>query len=498
MTEAEIEDSFYSTLSFGTAGIRGELGLGTNKLNIYQVRRVIHGFGLYLKENKKKLIIVAHDNRHMSKEFVIETINVLEGLGISTLIFDGMRPTPLLSYAVRHLNAGGGVIITASHNPKEYNGIKLYDETGRQLIPEEIIPVAEKIDGLGYFDNSFDCVSPKFINKEVEVEYLKMVKSISLNKVEPIEAVFTPLHGTGGVFIKDILPNIYLVKEQMEADPNFSTVSLPNPEDVNAFDLAIKLGKRVNADILLATNPDADRVGCMIYDNGYQFLNGNEIAIILLNYILENKNLDNGIVYKSIVSSGLGNAICKKCGVKMEETLTGFKYIGKKMNETDKEFLFGYEESRGCIISDSVRDKDALQATYMLYEACSYYKSKGLTLLNVLENLYNEFGRYNNLTVSYTLRGQLGLKHKSMIMDYFRSNMISGALRKIDYLNETGLMKDDIVKFELDGGSVIIRPSGTEPKIKVYLESFSDTLKIDKLEEKISILIENIKGENDE
>ncbi len=402
------------------------------------------------------------------------------------------------------MKADAGVIITASHNPKEYNGVKLYDETGRQLIPSEIVPISKKIESIKYFESVFPNVEPKYVTADVEMKYIEMVKSIKLNNVKEIKAVFTPLHGTGGVFIKDILPNVHLVEQQMIADPDFSTLNLPNPENEEAFALALELGNSVDADILLATDPDADRVGCMIKDNGYHFLSGNEIAVILLKYILDDaksKNrLSNRIVYKSIVSSKLGKMMCQKYGVTMEETLTGFKYIGKLMNETKKKYLFGYEESNGCIINDDVRDKDAMQAAYLLYEACSYYKTRGLTLLDVLKGLYDEFGKYANKTISYMLDGQGGQLLKEKIMQYFKENSIDKAINKIDYNIEPGMMKDNIVKFDLNNGSVIIRPSGTEPKIKVYLELNGSNVdnELQLLERYITGIINNIKGERDE
>lgn len=492
MSTEERDDSFYTSLSFGTAGIRGKLGLGPNRMNYYQVTKVISGYAKYLKSVGATKIAIAHDNRLFSREFTLLSVDILKAYGIDTYAFDTLAPTPLLSYTVRELKLDGGVIITASHNPKEYNGIKLYDETGCQFTPDGIAPIVEFIEKADFFE-TYDQADYLEVPSTLIDQYVKDVQSISLNDVEPIKATFTPLHGTGGVLIDRILPGLDLVKEQMVPDGNFTTCEAPNPETTLSFELALEYAKKNDSEVILATDPDSDRLGIMVKHNGvYAFLNGNELAVLILNYILESKSFDNGVVYKSVVTGNLGVEICKKYDVELVETLTGFKYIGSLMNTSDKEYVFGYEESNGCIIKDIVRDKDALQAVFLLHEAASFYKMQGMTLVDKLEAIQKEFGFYYNETVSFTLEGQEGVAKKLRVMDYFRTHEFDGMVNRIDFLGETDLPKDDIVKISFDSISLIARPSGTEPKIKVYMEAINDKSLIEKHKTLIADAIEQL------
>ncbi len=492
MSEEEKNDSFYTSLSFGTAGIRGRIGLGPNRMNYYQVTKVISGYAEYLKSVGANAVAIAHDNRLFSREFTLLSVNILKANGIEVYAFDTLAPTPLLSYVVRELELDGGVIITASHNPKEYNGIKLYDKTGCQITPDKIVPIIDAIDAADYFE-SYKDATYKQVPDSVVDKYVTEVQSIKLRDVEPIKATFTPLHGTAGVLIDRVLPGLDLVTEQMVADGHFSTCEVPNPESTVAFELALKYARENDSEVVLATDPDADRVGIMVKHEGeYVYLNGNESAVLLLNYILESKPFENGIVYKSIVTGNLGKRICEAYGIEMEETLTGFKYIGTRMNESEKTYVFGYEESNGCIIKDIVRDKDSLQAVFMLYEAASFYKAQGLTLLDKLDEIYKKYGYFYNTTISFSLEGQEGAAKKARVMEFFRTHSFDGLLNRIDFLGETGLPKDDIVKLVFDSISLIVRPSGTEPKVKVYMEAIDDETLVDTYKTLVSDYIEKI------
>ncbi len=492
LTEEERSDSFYTELSFGTAGIRGKLGMGPNRMNNYQVSKVISGYAKYLNSVNATKIAIAHDNRLYSREFTLLAVNILAEFGIETYAFETLAPTPLLSYTVRELNLDGGVIITASHNPKNYNGIKLYDNSGCQFTPEKIEPIVEFINESDFF-GTYPKSNYLKVPEELIEEYVNEVKSISLNEVSPIKATFTPLHGTGGLLIEKILPELNLVSEQMIPDGHFTTVAAPNPENIEAFELALKYAKANDSEIILATDPDADRLGVMVKHKGeYKFLNGNEIAVLILNYILESKSFDNGVVYKSIVTGNLGEVICAAHGVEMVQTLTGFKYIGTMMNESDKEFVYGYEESNGCIVKDIVRDKDALQAVYLMNEAASFYLDRGLTLIDKLDELYVKYGYFYNETISFMLEGQEGLAKKNRVMNHFRTHEFENLLERVDYLGETDLPKDDIVKLQFENISLIVRPSGTEPKVKVYMEAVNNSELIDKYKITIAEAIKNL------
>ena len=493
MTDQEKKEAFTNDMEFGTGGMRGILGAGTNRLNIYIIRKASYGFGLWLKEQSKNpSAVIAFDNRHYSKEFALETAKVFASMGIKAYVADELRPTPYLSYAVRELEATGGVMITASHNTKEYNGYKIYDADGCQLVPKYADVVIEKINSVEDIFSIETEKNPQLINKipeEIDSKYIEMVKEISLrNDDKNIKVVYTPLHGTGSVFAPKILRqlgyDVVCVEEQMVHDPDFSSVSSANPENKQAFDKAIELGKEVNADILLANDPDADRLGIAPLHNGeYVLLTGNQTAAIVLKYLLENTKTipENSYLFTTIVSSNLPAKMAIKNGLKVKEVLTGFKFIGEqaKLIEKTGNYFFGYEESYGCLVSDKVRDKDAMQASLMACEACNYYKAQGKTLVDVLNEIYTEYGYYIEGIENIVLKGLDGAAKIQTIMDYFRNNdiAIKGITIKEDYKLQTvsgsnkkiDLPKSNVIKYILDDESwFILRPSGTEPKLKVY------------------------------
>ena len=493
MTDQEKKEAFTNDMEFGTGGMRGILGAGTNRLNIYIIRKASYGFGLWLKEQSKNpSAVIAYDNRHYSKEFASETAKVFASMGIKAYVCSDLRPTPFLSFAVRELHATGGVMITASHNTKEYNGYKIYDSEGCQLVPRLADQVIEKINAV---ENVFAIETdknPSFIggvSEDVDRKYMDMVEEISLrNDDKNIKVVYTPLHGTGSVFAPKILRelgyDVTCVEEQMVHDPDFSSVSSANPENKQAFDKAIALGKEANADILLANDPDADRLGIAPLHNGeYVLLTGNQTAAIVLKYLLDNTKVipENSYLFTTIVSSNLPTKIALKNGLKVKEVLTGFKFIGEQAALIEKtgNYFFGFEESYGCLVSDKVRDKDAMQASLMACEACNYYKAQGKTLVDVLYELYEEYGYHIEGLENIVLKGLDGAEKIQKIMDYFRNNEIniSGIKVKEDYKLQTvtgsnkkiDLPKSNVIKYILDDESwFILRPSGTEPKLKIY------------------------------
>jgi len=493
MTDQEKKEAFTNDLEFGTGGMRGILGAGTNRLNIYIIRKATYGFGMWLKtQSNNPSCVIAFDNRHYSKEFSIETAKVLASMGIRAYVCDELRPTPYLSFAVRELHATGGVMITASHNTKEYNGYKIYDSEGCQLVPRLADQVIENINSVEDIFSIETEKNPTLINtvsSDVDDKYIEMVKEISLrNDDKNIKVVYTPLHGTGSVFAPKILRqlgyDVLCVEEQMVHDPDFSSVSSANPENKQAFDKAIELGKKVKADILLANDPDADRLGIAPLHNGeYVLLTGNQTASIILKYLLENTKTipENSYLFTTIVSSNLPSKIALKNGLKVKEVLTGFKFIGEqaKLIEKTGNYFFGFEESYGCLVSDKVRDKDAMQASLMACEACNYYKAQGKTLVDVLNDIYAEYGYYIEGIENIVLKGLDGAAKIQSIMDYFRNNEvdIKGIVVKEDYKLQTvtgsnkkiDLPKSNVIKYILDDESwFILRPSGTEPKLKVY------------------------------
>ena len=518
--EKEMEDRFYTELSFGTAGMRGVLGAGMNRMNKYNVRRATKGLAGYLLENPeeaKRGVVIAYDSRRCSAEFAKDTALVLCAEGVPAFLFDALRPVPVLSYAVRHLNAKAGVVITASHNPPQYNGYKVYGEDGAQVGPETAEGITRVIRSTKYTDcvlmneqEALDKGLLKIIgNKEVDDDYIAQVKTLSINpellrtEGSKLHIVYTPLHGSGNVpvrrLLKEIgLTNVAVVKEQEMPDPNFSTIKVPNPEDPGAYELAFRLAAQVDANVIFATDPDCDRLGVAVKDGQgeWHLLSGNQIGCVLLHYILSSlkkagKLPKNGAAVKSIVSTSLANRICESFGISIYETLTGFKYIGEKiqqfMDKGDHTFLFGFEESYGFLSSTFVRDKDGVNASLLVSEVACACMAEGITFYDRIQEIFREYGYYANSVVSTTLPGKDGLTRMKEIMSTLRAQPpkeIAGlkvtAVR--DYLKgirtengqetPTGLPVSDVLYFELEKGNwVCVRPSGTEPKIKLYINA---------------------------
>lgn len=513
----ELEDCFYKNLEFGTGGMRGEIGPGTNRMNIYTVRKASQGLADYIstfgEEAKKRGVVIAYDSRHKSPEFAMEAAITLASNGVQAYVFEELRPTPELSFAVRHLNAYSGIVVTASHNPPEYNGYKVYGSDGGQLPPEDADIVIAKVNEI---KNELEIIVGlekelkstgliKMIGAEIDKAYIDKLTSISLNSSlsnEDIKIIFTPLHGTGNMPVRSGLKalgytGVTVVKEQELPDPNFSTVSSPNPEEHAAFELAIKLGEEIDADILIGTDPDADRLGVAVKNNQdeYIVLTGNQTGALLLHYILTEKRKKgvlptNGVVLKTIVTSELGRDIARSFGLDTIDTLTGFKFIGEKMKEYEETgeytFQFGYEESYGYLIGDFVRDKDAVQAALLAVEVCAYYKNQGMTMYEGLLEIYRNYGFYREGLKSLTLKGKEGSEQIGNLLATFRSEpptSIAGirvatiedysASSRFDAL--TGqttkilLPKSNVLKYYLEDGSwFCLRPSGTEPKVKFY------------------------------
>ncbi|MCR2806761.1 phospho-sugar mutase [Paenibacillus soyae] len=506
--EKEITDRFYRDLEFGTGGLRGVMGAGTNRMNAYTVGKATQGLANWLLARaggSAPSVVIAHDSRNNSPEFALDSALVLAGNGIKTYLFRGLRPTPQLSFAVRELGCSSGIVITASHNPPEYNGYKAYGADGCQLIPEDAEQVIAAIGAI-----SFDAIKRLtqeeaeaqgllvWLGEEADRQYIDTVIGESLNKEllqgelgESFGVVFTPLHGTGNIPVREALKgigfrNVHIVKEQEQPDGYFSTVKSPNPEEREAFELAIQMAKEVNADIIIGTDPDADRMGAVVKDNkgDYVVLSGNQSGALMVHYklsVLKERGLlpANGVVVKTIVTSEMGADIARAYGAEVENTLTGFKYIGEKMTGYEKtgerSFLFGYEESYGYLTGTYARDKDAIVAAMIICEAAAYYSSKGKTLYDVLGELYGTFGYYLEGLESRTLKGLDGVQKIGAIMNDWRKNPpaeIGGVkiAKALDYSGGLdGLRPENVLKYMLEDGSwFCLRPSGTEPKIKVY------------------------------
>ena len=444
LTKEDFQDSFYKSLEFGTAGMRGLLGVGPNRMNVYTVAKAALGFGLYLLETfpqEERHVAIAYDNRHMSYEFSQVSAQVLSRLGIASYVFTQPRPTPELSFAVSHLDCVGGIVITASHNPKEYNGFKVYDETGCQLVDHKIKRVIECIneheDETSINFKDFDASLIHTIETSFDETYKAAVSEIQLRPEDKktVSIVFSSQHGTAFPIMTDLFQSagydVTVVTEQTPYDPDFSNTKTPNPEDKASYDLAIEYAKDNNADIVLSCDPDADRMGIVVSHLGeFVYLTGNQGGSILQEYIYSTlSDFDampaNPMMYNTVVTSDLGKKIAEHYGVGVEQTLTGFKYIGEKIEAAktrgDSNFVFGYEESYGYLINDLARDKDAIQACLMLAEAANYYKSQGLTLIDVLESLYARYGAHHEETVAYTLSGEAGLNQIQSIMKEFRT-----------------------------------------------------------------------------
>ena len=517
---AEIEDRFYTELSFGTAGMRGVIGAGMNRMNKYNVRRATKGLARYLLRNPEEAargVVIAYDSRRCSAEFAKDTALVLCAEGVPAYLFDALRPVPVLSFALRHLKAIAGVVVTASHNPPQYNGYKVYAEDGAQVGPEAAEGITEMIRSIEYTDcklmDEQEAIDRGLLhiigNKEVDDDYIAMIKTLCIQpellkqEGNRLNIVYTPLHGSGNVpvrrMLKEIgLTNVAVVKEQEMPDPNFSTIKVPNPEDPGAYELAFKLAAEVNASVIFATDPDCDRLGVAVKDREgeWHLLTGNQIGCVLLHYILstlkKNGKLPaNGAAVKSIVSTSLANRICENYGVKMYEVLTGFKFIGEKIQQFqdsgEHTFLFGFEESYGFLSSTFVRDKDGVNASLLISEVACACMAEGITLYDRVQEIFREYGYFVEKVVSTTLPGKDGLTRMKEIMAGLREHppveiggMKVTAVR--DYLKgirvadgkteKTGLPASDVLYFELEDGCwVCVRPSGTEPKIKLYVNT---------------------------
>ncbi|WKN29086.1 phospho-sugar mutase [Apilactobacillus kunkeei] len=544
----EISDAFGTNMSFGTAGMRGLIGAGINRMNIYTVRQATEGLASYMdtldEKSKNRGVAISFDSRYHSKEFAYETARVLGQHNIKAYVFDDIRPTPELSFAIRHLHAFAGVMITASHNPMQYNGYKIYGEDGGQMPPKAsdmITDYVRKVDDVFAIDVSDvkdlrDKQLLSVIGEDVDDAYLANVKTVNVNHDlikevgKKLKFVYTPLHGTGKIICRRALDNVgfknySLVKQQAIADPEFPTVDFPNPEFPEAFNYAIKLGNGENADVLIATDPDADRLGAAVRqpDGSYELMTGNQIASVLLDYILTAKKNANdlpedGTVVKSIVSTELATKIANNYGVEMQNVLTGFKYIAEKIKDfeasKDHTFLFGFEESFGYLIKPFVRDKDAIQSTVLLAEVAAYYKQKGQTLYDGLQAIYKKYGYHEEKTISKTFSGIEGKEKMANIMNELRSNPLNEFNnQKVESLedfqtstktNADGstetieLPAANVLKYWLsDGTWFAIRPSGTEPKIKFYLgtvDSSKDAVinKLKTYEEAVDQLIEQL------
>ncbi len=502
LSREEAEDSFYRDLEFGTGGLRGVMGLGTNRMNIYTVRRATQGLASEIldcgADFAEKGVVIAHDSRNNSHEFALEAANVLCANGIKTYLFDDLRPTPELSFAVRYLNCARGIVITASHNPKEYNGYKVYGEDGGQIPPQTADKIIKYIDDTDIFDGVKLCDEPKIniIGEKIDSAYIKAVKAQSLGTKIPDEfkVVYTPLHGSGNIPVRRILTetgvkNVFVVPEQEKPDGNFPTVKSPNPENSEAFDIAVGYAKKQNADLVFGTDPDSDRIGVVVKVNNdeYKVLNGNQTGCLLLEYILrkekENGTLPkNGAVVKTIVTSELVRRIADDYGIITLDVLTGFKFIGEKIkafeNSGEHSFVFGLEESFGYLKGTYARDKDAVVAAMLICEAAADYKQRGMTLYDGLMELYEKYGFCAQKLKTLTLSGIDGSEKIQKMMHKFRNeSMPFDVVKKLDYKDGlSGLPKTNVLKFILPNGWFAVRPSGTEPKIKFYFEIFGDAL----------------------
>ena len=520
---AEIEDRFYRELEFGTAGMRGVLGAGTNRLNIYNVRRVTRALAKYIlttPDGKDKGVAIAYDSRNMSDVFARQAALVLCAAGVKVFLFESLRPVPVLSFTIRHLKCIAGIVITASHNPKQYNGYKAYWTDGGQMPPESVKGITDRIPETTYAESvpmdeqaALDAGLLNYIGKDVDDAYIAAVKKLSVNPElarevgKDLKIVYTPLHGSGNIPVRRIfdeigMKNVYVVPEQEKPDGNFPTVRVPNPEESDAFRLALQMQKELGADLCVGTDPDCDRVGiaCMTADGTPRLLNGNQIGCVLLHYILSQKKErgelpENAAAVTTIVSTNMARAIAESFGCKMIEVLTGFKYIAEQIHlfETTgcNTFMFGFEESFGYLSGTDVRDKDGVNACMLIAEAaCWYKKNFNKTLVDAIDMLYQQYGYYGDKVVSFVCPGKDGLEKMQSLMASLRDNPpteIGGAkvVALRDYQKSTRvegdkvetltLPKSNVLYFELENDAwVCVRPSGTEPKIKLYVNAVSD------------------------
>lgn len=510
----EIEDRFYKDLEFGTAGLRGVIAAGTNRINIYTVRRATFGLANYIiknttEEEKNRGVVIAHDNRHMSRVFCMEAANTLAACGIKAYIFDSLRTTPELSFAVRNLHAIAGIVITASHNPTEYNGYKVYWEDGAQVMPHIANAITDEINEIHDYSTIPTLTEENkelviMLDQKQDTEFIEAVKSQVIRKElikevgKDFKIVFTPLCGTGNVPIKRALKevgfeNVVVVKEEEMPDPNFAGIDYPNPEDKKALIRGIGLAKEVGADLVIATDPDCDRVGVAVKTTSgeYALLTGNQIGGMLTNYIIEglkenNKLKENSTLIKTIVTSEFGADIAKSNNVDVLNVLTGFKFIGEKIKSfeqnNEKTYMFGYEESYGYLVGTHARDKDGVVAAVLISEMAAYYYSKGLSLYEGLVELYKKYGFFKEETISLTLKGIEGIAKIKDIIAYFRENGIDN-VNKVKVVDTKDYAKgiDDLPKAEVlkyfleDGSWIAVRPSGTEPKLKFYVAVKGET-----------------------
>ncbi|HEO0172112.1 TPA: phospho-sugar mutase [Streptococcus agalactiae] len=545
MDEKTKEDAFYTNLEFGTAGMRGYIGAGTNRINIYVVRQATEGLAKLIEtkgeEAKKRGVAIAYDSRHFSPEFAFESAQVLAQHGIKSYVFEALRPTPELSFAVRHLNAYAGIMVTASHNPAPFNGYKVYGQDGGQLAPADADALTDFIRAienpfaveLADLDESKSAGLIQVIGEDVDIEYLREVKDVNINQDlinnfgKDMKIVYTPLHGTGEMLTRRALAqagfeSVVVVESQAKADPDFSTVKSPNPESQAAFALAEELGREVDADVLVATDPDADRLGVEIRqpDGSYKNLSGNQIGAIIAKYILEAHKTagtlpENAALAKSIVSTELVTKIAESYGATMFNVLTGFKFIAEKIQEFEEKhnhtYMFGFEESFGYLIKPFVRDKDAIQAVLLVAEIAAYYRSRGLTLADGIDEIYKEYGYFAEKTISVTLSGVDGAAEIKKIMDKFRENgpkqfNNTDIVLLEDFQKQTATKNDGIIsnlttppsnvlKYTLaDDSWIAVRPSGTEPKIKFYIATVGNDLadaetKIANIEKEITTFV---------
>ena len=511
MKEDEKNDAFYALIEFGTAGMRGILGPGTNRINIHTIRKATQGYANYIVSHGEKAcqqgIAIGYDNRHMSKEFAFDCANLLAKNNIVSYVFESLRPTPELSFAVRHLGCFGGIMITASHNPKEYNGYKLYDEKGCQLVPHLASQVIDQVNAIEdelAIESKIDESQKELIHvigQEVDEAYYENVLSIQLNPNvnKDIKIVFSPEHGTANIPVQEVYKRAGYtcipVVEQCSPDPDFSNTPTPNPEQAGAYELALEYARNNNADLILVCDPDADRMGVGVLHRGdYVVLTGNQSGSVEIEYICsqlqaQGKMPENPVMFNTVVTSDLGEKVASDYGVSTEKTLTGFKFIGEKVAKYEqtheKNYVFGYEESYGSLIKPFVRDKDAPQACLMLAEACAFYKQQGKDLVDVLDSLYDRHGTYEESQVALTLSGEAGALRIKEILQNLRENAptsIDGVkvVRIEDYKEAvikegdttqplSGFTKSDVLKYYLEDGSwIAVRPSGTEPKCKFY------------------------------
>jgi phosphoglucomutase len=523
--DKEIEDRFYKDLDFGTGGLRGEIGAGSNRMNVYTVAQATQGFANYLNDSfKNPSIAIAYDSRNMSKEFAKSAALTLCANDIKVYLYESLRPTPVLSYTVRELKCSGGIVVTASHNPKIYNGYKVYDEFGGQVTDEKaniIIECVNAVDDFSKIKNIDEEIALEkgllsYIGEDLDNLYYEKVKGLTIRtdlvkeKAETLNVIYTPIHGSGNVPVRSVLKqlgysNVKVVKEQEDPDGNFPTASYPNPENPDVFELAVKMAKTENPDIIFGTDPDCDRIGLVVKENSgeYKVLTGNQTGLLLTHYVLSslketNKLPQNGVVIKTIVTTEGARCIAEDFDIEILDVLTGFKYIGEKIRQFedsgDKTYLFGFEESYGYLAGDFVRDKDAVIAAMLVCEMCLYYKNQGKSLYDALMELYEKYGFFKETLVSLELKGKEGQEKISSCLEALRNDPINEInnvkiVTRLDYKLSSeentvsgikttiDLPKSNVLKYILEDGSYfVVRPSGTEPKMKVYLAVKSSSL----------------------